>query len=117
LDSTSTATASELSTTISNSEPRYSFYKYTHTYNSETSSPIVFIYTCPTASKIRERMLYAASRGFAQRLGENEAGLKVEKNLEASGPDEIGEKELYDEFHPKMEVKKTFERPRRPGRK
>lgn len=62
-------------------------------------------------------MTYAASRAFAQRLGENEAALKIEARFEATDADEVGEKELNDEFHPKVEVKKAFERPRRPGRK
>lgn len=77
----------------------------------------MFIYTCPSSSKIRERMTYAASRAFAQRLGENEAGLEVKARFEATDADEIGEKELNDEFHPQVEVKKAFDRPRRPGRK
>ena len=37
--------------------------------------------------------------------------------LEAASPDEIGEAQLLEEFHPQQEVKKSFQRPKRPGRR
>lgn len=113
---TSTPIAS-LSTTISSTEPRYSFFRYTHDYRGESSSPILFIYTCPSGSKIKERMLYAASSRSAVQVAEAEAGLKIEKKIEAGQPDEISEESIQEDLHPKVEVKKAFERPRRPGRK
>jgi twinfilin-like protein len=81
------------------------------------SSPILFIYTCPSGSKIKERMLYAASSRSAIQVAEAEAGLKVEKKIEASSPDEFSEESIDGDLHPKVEVKKAFERPKRPGRK
>jgi len=114
--STSTPIAS-LSSTISSTEPRYSFYRYTHTYNGEALSPVLFIYTCPSGSKIKERMLYAASSRSAIQVAEAEAGLKIEKKIEASSPDDISEESIDSDLHPKVEVKKAFERPKRPGRK
>jgi len=109
---------SSLSTTISNSEPRFSFYKYTYTSSDGSSlSPIIFIYTCPTASKIKERMVYASSRSWAVKIAETEAGLMVEKKLELSDPEDISESSIEEEFNPKVEVKKAFDRPKRPGRK
>jgi len=107
----------DLSSTISATEPRYSFYRYEHQYNGTSSSPILFIYTCPSGSKIKERMLYAASSRSAVNLGESEAGLKIEKRIEASSPDEVSEESINADLHPKVEVKKAFERPKRPGRK
>jgi twinfilin-like protein len=117
LASSTSTPISSLSSTISSSEPRYSFYRYTHTYDGTTSSPTLFIYTCPSGSKIKERMLYAASSRSAIQLAEAEAGLKVEKKIEASSPDEISEESIDGDLHPKVEVKKAFERPKRPGRK
>ncbi|KAF4638050.1 hypothetical protein G7Y89_g7 [Cudoniella acicularis] len=113
---TSTPIAS-LSTTISSTEPRYSFYRFTHSHNGETTSPILFIYTCPSGSKIKERMLYAASSRSAVQVADTEAGIKVEKKIEASSPEDISEASVLDDLHPKVEVKKAFERPKRPGRK
>ena len=106
-----------LSSTISPSEPRYSFYRYAHTYDGSSSSPVLFIYTCPSGSKIKERMLYAASSRSAQQLAESEAGLTIEKKIEASSPEDVTQESIDDDLHPKVEVKKAFDRPRRPGRK
>lgn len=42
---------------------------------------VVFIYTCPPQSKIRERMIYAASRGSVVASAEADAGLKIAKRV------------------------------------
>jgi twinfilin len=103
---------------ISATEPRYSFFKYSYSSDDGSSlSPIIFVYTCPTASKIKERMIYAATRRFAVRVAETEAGLKVEKALEMSDPEELTENSIKEVFKPKVEIKKAFERPKRPGRR
>ncbi|KAK6595572.1 cofilin/tropomyosin-type actin-binding protein [Botrytis cinerea] len=107
---------SEISSTISATEPRFSFYRYTHDHNGSTSSPILFIYTCPSGSKIKERMIYASSSRSAQQLAESEAGLTIEKRLEAGSPEDISQESIDSDLHPKTEVKKTFARPKRPGR-
>lgn len=62
-------------------------------------------------------MLYAASSRSAVQVAESEAGLKIEKKLEASSPEDISAESIDDDLHPKVEVKKTFERPKRPGRR
>ncbi|TAQ87709.1 hypothetical protein B7494_g3957 [Chlorociboria aeruginascens] len=107
----------DLSSTISSTEPRYSFYRYSHTHNGVSSAPILFIYTCPPGSKIKERMLYAASSRSAVQIAEAEAGLKVEKKVEAGSPEDISAESIDDDLHPKVQVKKAFDRPKRPGRK
>jgi len=106
-----------LASTISATEPRYSFYRFTHTHAGEETSPILFIYTCPSGSKIKERMLYAASSRSAVQIAEAEAGLKIEKKIEESSPGDVTEQSVLGDLHPKVEVKKAFERPKRPGRK
>ncbi|TVY30825.1 Twinfilin [Lachnellula hyalina] len=106
-----------LASTISSTEPRYSFYRFTHTHAGEETSPILFIYTCPSGSKIKERMLYAASSRSAVQIAEAEAGLKIEKKIEESSPEDVTEQSVLGDLHPKVEVKKAFERPKRPGRK
>ncbi len=106
-----------LSTTISPTEPRFSFYRYTHTHAGSTESPILFIYTCPASSKIKERMIYAASSRSAVQMAETEAGLKIDKKIEASDPGDVTEESVQGDLHPRVEVKKAFERPKRPGRK
>ncbi|KAI9691566.1 MAG: Twinfilin-1 [Bathelium mastoideum] len=118
LVSTSSATPDTLTQAISATEPRYSFYRYSEPIpESESANPIVFIYTCPSESKIKERMLYASSRSSVIALASSEAGIEVAKRFEATNPDEITAQTLYEEFHPKQEQKSGFARPKRPGRR
>lgn len=63
-----------VSTHISSTSPRYSFYHY------PGSDVVVFVYTCPTGSSIKERMLHASSRRTAITVAENE-GLKILKKV------------------------------------
>jgi twinfilin-like protein len=72
--------AGDLARHISNSEPRYSIYKYS--YGSETAA--IFIYTCPTAAKVKDRMVYASSRRSAEVLAEQGAGLKLDKKVNST---------------------------------
>jgi len=102
---------SSLATSISESSPRYTFYHY------PGSEAVVFIYTCPLATSIKERMLYASTRRGAVTIGQAE-GLNISKKIEVSSPDEITEAELHEEAHPPRDVgpSRAFARPKRPGR-
>lgn len=117
LDNSSAVPINSLGTAISVREPRYSFYRYTHTYSGEECSPILFIYTCPSDSNIKERMMYASYSRSTTTVAETEAGLTIAKRIEASDPSDITEESVLGDLHPKVEMKKAFERPRRPGRK
>lgn len=59
---------------ISPSSPRYTFYHY------PDSDAVIFMYTCPSGSSIKERMLYASSRNNALGIA-SEQGLKVSKKV------------------------------------
>jgi twinfilin-like protein len=72
---------SELSAHLSASEPRYSFYKHSYNGADGQETATVFIYTCPTASKVKDRMIYASSRRSAEALAEKEAGIKLAKKV------------------------------------
>ncbi|KAJ4294163.1 Twinfilin-1 [Kalmusia sp. IMI 367209] len=113
LVSTGSATPDSLASSIDRQEPRFSFYRH-----SDPESSIVFISTCPSAAKIKERMLYAASRSNVISLAQNEGGLKVAKRLEATNPEEITAQVVEDEFKvEEKEEKKGFAKPKRPGRR
>lgn len=105
--------AGELASHISSTEPRYSIYKYA--YGAESAT--IFIYTCPTAAKVKDRMVYASSRRSAEVLAEQGAGLKLDKKIEASEPTDITAKSIEEEFVVKEETKQTFSKPKRPGRR
>lgn len=63
-----------VATHISSTSPRYSLYHY------PGSEVVFFIYTCPTGSSIRERMVHASSRHNAFTVAEGE-GLKITKKV------------------------------------
>lgn len=62
-------------------------------------------------------MIYASSRQGVVGIAEREAGLKIVKSIEASDPEELGQGSIEEEFKTKVEVKKAFDRPKRPGRR
>ena len=78
LAGTSSTDAAGLANEISEQEPRYSFFRYS---DGGEESPIIFIYTCPSGSKIKERMLYATSKLIFVKAVEDEAGLNVVKRV------------------------------------
>lgn len=68
---------SHIASNLDTDEPRYSYYGYE--FDGETK--VIFIYTCPTASKIRHRMIYASSRRSAEVLCTDEAGVPLAKKV------------------------------------
>ena len=80
VESSSTG-ADGLASAISNTEPRYSFFRYSHQAEGSEQSTIVFIYTCPSGSKIKERMVYASTKqGFLAAMG-SDMGIEIAKKV------------------------------------
>ncbi|MCJ1334515.1 Twinfilin-1 [Thelotrema lepadinum] len=117
LSSKGSSDVESLGQAISDSEPRYSFFKYSHQSEGQAVSPILFIYTCPSGSKIKERMMYASSRAGIIAAANSEAGIDISKKMEATMPSEITSSVVHEEFHPKVEQKQAFSRPKRPGKR
>ncbi len=96
--------------------PSYSFFHYPGT--EET----IFLYTCPGASKVKERMVYASARASVLQLAKNE-GVNVTKRLEQGDAGEVSEQRLADEVGlsssaPEATTTKPgFSKPKRPGRR
>ena len=82
--------ADGLAAAISSTEPRYSFFRYSHQVegSEQSPSPIVFIYTCPPASKIKERMVYASTKQSFLAAMSSDLGLDIAKKV--SKHDEVG---------------------------
>ncbi|KAI9803273.1 MAG: hypothetical protein M1825_002064 [Sarcosagium campestre] len=116
LVSTSSTSANELQNVISPTEPRFTFFRYDHSHESQQEAPILFISTCPSGSQIKERMIFASARNFMIQIAQSAAGLTIARKLEAGDPAEIVEATVHLGFHPKQEEKKAFSRPKRPGR-
>lgn len=62
-------------------------------------------------------MIYSTSRNYVAGELVKEAGLQISKKMEASDLEDISATALQEEFSPKVEVKKAFDRPKRPGRR
>jgi len=66
---------------IDKSDPRYTFYG---SKDSSGDVAVVFIYTCPSSSKIRDRMVYASSRRSAEALFSKSSGKSLAKKVHAT---------------------------------
>lgn len=96
--------------------PRFHFFRYRHSFEDNTIEPIIFVYSCPMKSKVKERMLYSSSKISVVSMAE-EVGLTVDKSSEVSDAIEFTEGFIHEELHPKKpEEKKTFKKPVKPGR-
>ncbi|KAK0747337.1 hypothetical protein B0T21DRAFT_405975 [Apiosordaria backusii] len=118
-DNSNPSSVAELLQVISSTEPRFTFYRFTHTHNGEESSPLLFFYTCPASpgtKAIKFRMMYPLMKRAVLAAAEKEAELKPLKRFEVEEVDELSEATVLEELHPKVEVKKAFGRPKRPGR-
>jgi hypothetical protein len=80
----------------------------------------VFIYSCPTTSSIKNRMLYASSRSTVLAAAA-ELGITADAKIETSEVDEVTLKHITKEVHGDEPVadekKKGFARPRGPMRR
>ncbi|KAI8376701.1 hypothetical protein EDC96DRAFT_282352 [Choanephora cucurbitarum] len=90
LDSSTKITVEELAKTIKQDAPRFTFFMY--------DENLVFIYTCPSTSKIRERMLYSSSKANVITAAETEVSLKVAKKLETSDLEDLTKAYLDEEL-------------------
>ncbi|KAK4118591.1 actin depolymerizing protein [Parathielavia appendiculata] len=118
-DASAPGSIPDLVRAISPTEPRFTFYRFTHTHNGIETSPLLFFYTCPTSfstKAIKFRMMYPLMKRSVLAVAEKEAGLQPEKKFEVEDASEITEQGVIDELHPRVEVKTGFSRPKRPGR-
>ncbi|KZZ95843.1 twinfilin-1 [Moelleriella libera RCEF 2490] len=113
------STITELSSAISTSEPRFTFYRFKHTHNGAEQAPILFFYTCPVTpgnKSIKSRMLYPLMKRAVLDIAEKEAQLTLAKKFEVEEPSEITEQSVMEDLHPKQTSRTGFSRPKRPGR-
>ena len=121
----------EMRDIIFEDEPRYTFFRFIHDYKgtevtSTSTFPYylanaVFIYSCPSSSSIKQRMLYASSRRAILVIA-GELGVKVDTKIETSEVDELTLMYLTKQVHGVEEVveeskKKAFARPKGPQKR
>ncbi|KAI8983649.1 hypothetical protein BDB01DRAFT_791605 [Pilobolus umbonatus] len=115
----------ELKKEISSTSPRFTFYLL-----EEDKDYLVFIYTCPSGSKIRERMLYSSSKLGVITTAENSCNIKIVKKYETSDVSDLTREYLMDDLvtPPTTSIvgdrinmlggtKQAFKRPMAPGRR
>ncbi|KAL1843817.1 hypothetical protein VTK73DRAFT_2730 [Phialemonium thermophilum] len=118
-DQSAPATIPELARSISETEPRFTFYRYAHTHDGAETRPLLFFYTCPMTPgnrAIKYRMMYPLMKRAVITAAESDLGLRVDKKFEVEDPSEITEESVHGELHPKVQAKQGFSRPKRPGR-
>lgn len=118
-ESSTPTSISELTSGISTTEPRFTFFRYDHEYAGYKGAPLLFFYTCPVTPgrrAIKDRMLYPLMKRAVLEVAASECGLEVEKKFEVEEASEITEEGVISELHPKVEARKGFSRPKRPGR-
>ncbi|KAH8929202.1 actin depolymerizing protein [Atractiella rhizophila] len=110
-------------------EPSYCFIRFDGKPEKELSTFadqfIVFIYSCPSTSPVKSRLLYSSSSSAVATSASNILGVKVGKKIETSDPSEITPSFVASELglsdkpaaQAVMESKTTFAKPKRPGRK
>ncbi|KAF9375246.1 Twinfilin-2 [Podila verticillata] len=120
-------TANQVNKNIDGDAPRFTFFAYEHTHSGTEHDTLVFMYTCPSKSKIRERMLYSSCRAGVLQAAKDEAGLNVDKKLETTDVEDLTEDYLLEELHPKSHAVNSpysnsgagagrgFSKPARPG--
>ncbi|KAG0321753.1 Toll-like receptor 9 [Podila horticola] len=120
-------TADQVNKNIDGDAPRFTFFAYEHTHSGTEHDTLVFMYTCPSKSKIRERMLYSSCRSGVLQAAKDEAGLNVDKKLETTDVEDLTEDFLLEELHPKSHAVNSpysnsgagagrgFSKPARPG--
>lgn len=122
LGSSSSIGVSDLPSQISTSEPRFHFFRYKHTHEGSSLSPILFIYSCPDGSggtksaPVKQRMLYSSSKSHISFIAQ-QAGVNDFVKIEVNKGEELSEQALNLLLHPPVaEEKTTFSKPTKPGR-
>ncbi|KAJ3020891.1 Twinfilin-1 [Thoreauomyces humboldtii] len=99
----------DLSSLVEPGAPRFVFFSY------DTDS-YAFVYVCPPAAKIREKMVYSTFRNSLILAVENDMEIKLTQKIEVDAIDELENPEHVSPVGTPETVKKSFGRPARPGR-
>ncbi|PSR94052.1 hypothetical protein PHLCEN_2v4480 [Hermanssonia centrifuga] len=142
LSAVSDCSAEELGSKLPASEPAYAFFSW----QQSTRRHVVFIYSCPSSSPIKHRMLYSSGSSSVFQTAKSlllsagsQPDLLVSRKIETSDPNELNERYLQGELGhvlakgspdgasananpsgastPQPDAEKRFAKPRGPARK
>jgi twinfilin-like protein len=97
-------TVDQVGSQLPHSEPVYAFFGWTHNRSTAVPREIVFIYSCPSTSPVKHRMLYSSGSGSVFRAaGELLSSIEgasplASRKVETSDPKEINKTFLTDEL-------------------
>ncbi|KAF8654072.1 hypothetical protein AX16_003605 [Volvariella volvacea WC 439] len=134
LDSVSELNVDQLHTYVPHSDPSYVFFAWPHNYGVSPQREIVFIYSCPTESPVKNRMLYSSGSSSVFQTAKSlfsestHRSRLASRKVETSDPNELteaclrAELGLVDENTSAVgtdarEEKKGFARPKGPARR
>ncbi|KAI0748322.1 hypothetical protein C8Q80DRAFT_1219518 [Daedaleopsis nitida] len=137
LSSASVIDISELGSSLPPSDPSYAFFAWPQSFTAPPRREIVPIYSCPSASPVRHRMLYSSAVLFVVKevkemlAASGSSSTVSSRKVETSDPAELDEKYLASELglagadastsvaghSTDAPVKTAFARPKGPGRK
>ncbi|KAF5391927.1 hypothetical protein D9757_001841 [Collybiopsis confluens] len=114
LESTSQVTVESLKSSLPSVEPSYAFFAWPHNYTDPAGREIVFIYSCPSTSPVKHRMLYSSgSSGVFQAAKTLLSSSLNARKIETSDPAELDEAFLKSElgFDNKADITTAFNAP------
>ncbi|KAJ1673463.1 Twinfilin-1 [Spiromyces aspiralis] len=98
LDRTESVPPEGLQHTLTESEPRFLYYRWEDEEDVSTgavSQAIIFIYSCPVQSNVRERMLYSTFRTLLiNEISKGDIGIQESTRLEVDSMDELSPEQL-----------------------
>lgn len=98
---------------ISASSPQYTIYK------PSADAEATFIYTCPSGSKVKERMVYAVNRKSVAKIAQD-SGVAIGREVEGTNAADVAD-DVDEGASPaaaeKLVSKPRFNRPKAPGRR
>ncbi|CAD6185220.1 unnamed protein product [Caenorhabditis auriculariae] len=106
----------QLASKVPRDKPRYTFYRFDHTWEGTPQRCTLFIYSLPSSgSSIKERMLYSSCKGPFLSTATNVYGVVITNKMEVDARDDLSEKALLEVLHPlPQEPPKQFARPAPP---
>ncbi|OZJ04115.1 hypothetical protein BZG36_02866 [Bifiguratus adelaidae] len=123
LDKATNVSPSDLSKSVPADSPRFTFYTSGAHQDSTERPAVLFIYTCPLGSKIKERMVYSSAKAVVCSVAADEIGLRIVRKLETSDPHDLTADHISNEMgptepaQPLLGSKPGFKRPAAPGRR
>ncbi|KAF9453252.1 actin depolymerizing protein [Macrolepiota fuliginosa MF-IS2] len=139
LKSSSEITVDQLRSTVPKAEPSYSLFAWPHSYSSPPRRELIFIYSCPSSSPIKHRMLYSSGSGSTLRwikellASTAPTAQLASRKIETSEPQELTEEYIIEELGLKdsedaedsgggvgwksSDVQKPFAKPRGPPKR